>query len=247
MLNKRMILLLVMSIACTSKEKFKMKNRIRFMVLFVCLLPIAVHAQTTEFTYQGRLTDSSVAANGQYDFQFKLFDATTAGTQQGSTQTITGVQVTNGIFTVVLNFGSTAFSAGLDRWLEISVKKPTDTSYSVLSPRQKITSAPYSVRSLLADTANSATIATNAINATTANNSLNLGGQPASAYVLTSDTMTFIRNQTTQQASSNFNISGMGKANTFDATTQYNIGGSRVLGVSGSFNLFAGLGKLKRI
>ncbi|MFN3330433.1 MAG: hypothetical protein ACK419_05870, partial [Pyrinomonadaceae bacterium] len=62
-------------------------------------------SQTTEFTYQGRLTDSSVAANGQYDFQFKLFDAQVAGTQQGSTQTVTGVQVVNGIFTVVLNFG----------------------------------------------------------------------------------------------------------------------------------------------
>jgi len=48
-----------------------MKNRIRFMVLFVCLLPIAVHAQTTEFTYQGRLIDGTNPANGQYDFQFK--------------------------------------------------------------------------------------------------------------------------------------------------------------------------------
>ncbi|GIU81354.1 MAG: hypothetical protein KatS3mg006_0418 [Pyrinomonadaceae bacterium] len=63
-------------------------------------------SQTTEFTYQGRLTDSSVAANGQYDFRFKLFDAQSGGTQQGSTQTVTGVQVVNGIFTVVLNFGA---------------------------------------------------------------------------------------------------------------------------------------------
>ena len=51
-----------------------------------------------------------------------------------------------------------------------------------------------------------------------------------------------ILNQVAQQAGANFNISGTGTANVLDATTQYNIGGSRVLSVAGTFNLFAGVG-----
>jgi len=61
------------------------------------LSPFAALGQTTAFTYQGRLTDSSMAANGSYDFQFALFDAPTSGTQQGTTQTVTGVTVASAI------------------------------------------------------------------------------------------------------------------------------------------------------
>jgi len=58
----------------------------------------------------------------------------------------------------------------------------------------------------------------------------------------------FIQNTTTQQAASNFNISGNGaaggtlSANQLDATTQFNIGGSHVLSAGGTNNLFAGKG-----
>jgi carbonic anhydrase/acetyltransferase-like protein (isoleucine patch superfamily) len=51
-----------------------------------------------------------------------------------------------------------------------------------------------------------------------------------------------ILNQTTQQSNANFNIDGTGTANIFNAATQYNIGGNRVLTVTGSFtNTFAGI------
>lgn len=36
-------------------------------------------AQTTAFTYQGKLTDSGTPASGTYDMQFKLFDNPNAG------------------------------------------------------------------------------------------------------------------------------------------------------------------------
>src|SRR5690606_40317095 len=36
-------------------------------------------AQTTEFTYQGKLKVSGVDANGQYDMRFRLFDAEAGG------------------------------------------------------------------------------------------------------------------------------------------------------------------------
>src|SRR5438132_8658943 len=52
----------------------------------------------------------------------------------------------------------------------------------------------------------------------------------------------YIQNATGQQSSSNFNISGNGTANVFDAATQFNLGGSRVLSNTGNANLFAGVG-----
>jgi hypothetical protein len=124
------------------------------LTLFVFFFSsIAVTAQTTTFTYQGKLTDAISAANGTYDLQFALYDALTGGNQVGTTQTQTGVMVNRGVFTVDLDFGSQF--PGADRWLEISVKKPSDSSYTTLLPRQKISSVPYAVRALSAATADS--------------------------------------------------------------------------------------------
>lgn len=91
-------------------------------------------AVSTAFTYQGRLTDGGNPANGTYDFQFKLFNAATGGTQVGSTVTAHDVNVTNGLFTVQLNFGNVFDGTAL--WLEIGVRPGDSTgSYTILSPR----------------------------------------------------------------------------------------------------------------
>ena len=120
----------------------------------IILCSAAVFAQTTAFNYQGRFTDSTVAqpTTGTYDFQFALYDTASGGTQQGATVTQTGLQVTNGIFTTTLDFGSAVFT-GADRYLEIRVKKPSDGSYTTLTPRQLLTSSPYSIKTLSATTA----------------------------------------------------------------------------------------------
>lgn len=205
-------------------------SRITFiLILCLGLFAIAARAQTTAFTYQGKLNDVNSTASGTYDFQFSLYDAATGGTQQSVIQTITGVQVTDGAFVVQLDFTSAPFATGADRYLEIHFKSPSDTNYTTLTPRHQITSTPYAIRSLFAETADNATDASN------------LGGQPASSYVQTSST-DFIRNQTATQTSTNFNLSGTGRANIFDAAAQYNIGGQRVLSIAGSFNLFVGTG-----
>jgi len=61
--------------------------KIKFSRLFIVLVLLAdVHsaaAQGSAFTYQGRLNDGANAANGIYDLRFKIFDASSAGTQQG--------------------------------------------------------------------------------------------------------------------------------------------------------------------
>ena len=56
------------------------------------------------------------------------------------------VSVTNGTFTVSLNFGAAAFP-GANRFLEISVRHNSSESFVPLSPRQQLTSNPYAIRS----------------------------------------------------------------------------------------------------
>src|SRR5687767_12283999 len=99
-------------------------NRIGSFVLrgmllscFVCAGLLTASAQTSTFTYQGRLTDGPAAASGTYEMQFSLFTALTGGSQVGSTITNSSVTVTNGTFTVNLDFSpATPFSAGADRF-----------------------------------------------------------------------------------------------------------------------------------
>jgi hypothetical protein len=69
----------------------------------------------TAFTYQGRLADRGSPANGQYDLQFVLFDAADGGNAVGPTNFIAPLAVSNGQFTVALDFGGAAFD-GNDRW-----------------------------------------------------------------------------------------------------------------------------------
>ncbi len=96
--------------------------------------------QGTAFTYQGRLTNAGAPAGGSYDFEFRLFDASSGGAQVGPTVPVTGLPVTAGLFTAALDFGS-AF-AGNKRWLEIRVKPAGLPGYTLLSPRQELTATP---------------------------------------------------------------------------------------------------------
>ena len=139
-----------------------LKRQACFALLVVLSCATMVRAQTTSFTYQGKLTDAGNTATGLYDLQFQLFDDT--DTQQGPTLMLDDVQVTDGIFTVQLDFGD-VFDGGA-RALEISVRRGASTDeFTVLGPRQALSSTPYSVRSV------------------TATNALQLGGLPPSGYL----------------------------------------------------------------
>ncbi|EFO81371.1 hypothetical protein OSCT_0770 [Oscillochloris trichoides DG-6] len=91
-------------------------------------------ALPTAFTYQGQLMDAGQPADGSYDLTFRLYDALSGGTQIGNAVALSGVAVSQGIFTVQLDFGSGAFTDA--RFLEIQVGAIT------LSPRQPITPVP---------------------------------------------------------------------------------------------------------
>ena len=102
-----------------------------------------VAAQGTAFTYQGRLNDGASPANGSYDLTFALFNASSGVGQLGSTFTNSATAVSNGLFTVTLDFGNQF--AGADRWLEIAARTNGESALSTLNPRQKLTATPYAV------------------------------------------------------------------------------------------------------
>lgn len=113
--------------------------------------PLAALAQLeTAFTYQGQLSDANGAADGLHDFVFSLFDD--AGAQVGPSLTNLAVAVTAGRFTSMLDFGPDSFRrvlvpprsfVGPGEWLEISVRTNKGKTYQKLSPRQRLTPAPY--------------------------------------------------------------------------------------------------------
>jgi hypothetical protein len=111
------------------------------------LLAPAAHAQPTAFTFQGQLKSGNVPAQGLHDVRFRLFDASTGGTQVGTTQCIDNVLVTDGVFTTQLDFGP-QFTTSSPRFIEIDVRRDTGlacanpTGFVTLAPRQPVSPAP---------------------------------------------------------------------------------------------------------
>ncbi len=103
-------------------------------------------ASGPSFTYQGRLADNGNLANGDYDFEFLLYDDLTVGSQLGGTITKT-ITVADGLFTTELDFGNGIFT-GDERFLEIKVRQNGGGSFSTLDPRQKLTAAPYALHAI---------------------------------------------------------------------------------------------------
>src|SRR6267154_4829095 len=104
--------------------------------------PLTASAQGTAFTYQGSLNDNGTTANGtNYGMVFYLYDAPTNGNLLGNLG-IVSVSVSNGVFTVPLDFGSNF--PGADRCLEITVQK-NGGGFSTLAPRQKLSPTPYAI------------------------------------------------------------------------------------------------------
>ncbi len=214
----------------------KSSNFVKVVTLFLFFAAIPVGAQTSEFTFQGKLYESGAPVSTPRDMIFRLWDETNT-TQLGSDITVNNVPFNNGVFTVRLDFGVGTFD-GSDRWIETLISLPGVNDYTTLAPRQKFTSAPYAIRSLTADSARTAT------------NAEQLGEIPADQYVVTTDVRLsdlryplpgsgdYIQNQSGQQQTANFELNGIGKATYFDALT-YRINGTTVLYSDGA-NLVVG-------
>ncbi len=224
-------------------------------MLFCLFAVIRISAQTTAFTYQGSLKEGASAANGNYDFEFKLFNLASGGAPQGGTLQQLNVAVANGIFAVSLDFGAAPLP-GANRFLEIGVRMNGNpggfqqlirgkrwavrhTLFRVLTLRLPLTPPRLQRQrtqhnSVVSRQINSCKLA------------IRVYRMPA---IRSPEVRTIFKIKTpAPQATSNFNISGNGTAGgtisggVVNAATQYNIGGNRVFSTAGSFNLFAGVG-----
>jgi len=116
------------------------------VLFFAAAAPLL--AQGTAISYQGRLNVSGTPANTNYDFRFAVFTAPTNGVQVSVWLTNAAVPVSNGLFTVILDFGSGVFngtSNGSNDWLDIGVRALGVTNFTDLTPRQPILPVPYAL------------------------------------------------------------------------------------------------------
>ncbi len=59
---------------------FRQTKFISGFIFLIFIFAAAASAQTTAFTYQGKLTDGGMPANGTYEFLFKIYDTMTVRT-----------------------------------------------------------------------------------------------------------------------------------------------------------------------
>lgn len=126
----------------------------------------SVSAQSTAFTYQGRLNSAGTPANGTFDLRFTLYDSLTdsEGLVAGPVTNFS-IAVSSGLFVTTLDFGASVFT-GADRWLEIGVSPSGANNFTTLAPRQKLAPTPYALfagsASNLSNTLNFSSLSTSA-------------------------------------------------------------------------------------
>jgi hypothetical protein len=129
------------------KSRRSVSSRFLWFAAWFAAVSLAGVGQAAQFpwtfTYQGQLMESGVPKNGTADMVFKLFDSASGGSQAGQTITANGVALTDGRFTIELDFTNGGIIPGVfdgyDRYLEITVNG------TLLTPREKITAAPHSI------------------------------------------------------------------------------------------------------
>ncbi len=129
--------------------RISMKNTIN-KITFLLLSPfifkhICAQEVGSGFSYQGQLLDSGVPANEKYDIIFRAYNQETGGLDIAE-ESFTDIQVDNGLFNISeLDLGDAVFM-GNEVWLELSVSKANEGNFITLSPRQRISAAPYAVQ-----------------------------------------------------------------------------------------------------
>ena len=211
---------------------------------FVAVLPAkeAIAATSSTINFQARLMTGSgaIVADGDYNVEFKLFNAlTSSGSSQGScsgdaaclwTETRVSankVHVANGYLTVDL--GSVTAFGGSINWdqnlyLTMNIGGTASPAWDgEMTPRLKLTAVPYAFRAGMLATMNGANVGTLGFVQPTATRTMLLPDESgtvclqssAACGFATGTTGSYIQNQNaSQQATSNFWISGTGRADT---------------------------------
>jgi hypothetical protein len=124
-------------------------NAIALLIASAILTTISLQIQTafaqgTAFTYQGQIESNGALASGTYNLTFTLFTNSTGGTAVAGPVTNSANLVTNGLFTVTVDFGGAVWN-GVTNWLQIGVETNGGTGFTPLNPRQEVTPAPYAI------------------------------------------------------------------------------------------------------
>ena len=123
----------------------------------------------------------------------------------------------NGVFSVVLDFGATAFNNPASIFIEIAVKpNGSPNAYTILGPRQQLTVVPYAVR---ATNATNADLATNAVHATNADLAANATNAVNANHSASTDIATFAYDATNAVNATNSTTAAT-------ATNALNLGGN---------------------
>jgi hypothetical protein len=131
----------------THNQLMKIRPILILLGGFLChgMIVPQVSAQGSAFTYQGRLNDGAAPANGSYDIKFSLFDSINPTADFFGSITNAAVNVSNGLFTVVLDFGERLFTGHPNFYLEIATRPTGGPDFVTLAPRQHITATPYAI------------------------------------------------------------------------------------------------------
>jgi TM2 domain-containing membrane protein YozV len=241
------------------------------VVLFLLLLPLffltrggtgvphAYAATSDNLNFQARLETAAgaIAPDGDYNIQFKLYDALSGGTllwtetyydsNGGTAGNDNRVRVANGYVTV--NLGSQTAFPGTMPWdqqlyLTMNVGGTTQTATPTwdgeMSPRLKLTAVPYAFNAKTASqivSSSGANLATLSIAAPTSGNqtfTIQDQGAAGSYNILTETQINtgYIQNQFgAAQATSNFWLSGTGRADTAFQAPLFDSGTAAALGI----------------
>jgi hypothetical protein len=141
----------------------KMKLKLHLLLLVLLIIPVLARAQSTAFTYTGRLNNNGAPVNGAHDLRVTIYDAIAAGNAISGPINVSPVDVANGLFTVRIDFGAGVFT-GPARWLNIEVRPAGAANYTPLSPRQEMTSSPYAIQAQTAGSVANGTVTANQLN-----------------------------------------------------------------------------------
>lgn len=118
------------------------------LIAIAGLATVARAQSGSGLTYQGQLRENGAPKTGLFDMRFTLFDAPTGGSPVAPTVGVSGVAVSGGVFSTLVDFGSTAtpggpsIFAGGARFVQVEVSPAGANAFTALSPRQAIGSVP---------------------------------------------------------------------------------------------------------
>ena len=132
-------------------------RRLRTVSIFSFMLAVFLTQEASaayvpeQINYQGRITNTGgFPFNGTYNLTFTIYDAPVGGANLWS-ETHNGVAVANGLFSIILGTTTPITTSTLStdsRWLGITLLPGPE-----MTPRTKITSVAYAIKSARADTA----------------------------------------------------------------------------------------------